>query len=137
MKTSLNRLLAAITLASGLALAAVPAQAASVADKIEALGIPKYIKVDSIKIARRNDFLVIQAEVVNTDNANQALYYRFKWLDDAGFTVGSEEGWKPVTIYGGQKKLIETMAPVPQATDFRLEMHAPDNKGLPKASSSN
>lgn len=126
-------LLASMLLAMGLCIGMVaPASAASVADKVEALGIPNQLKVDTIRVARRNDFLVIQAEIVNSSNDTQTLYYRFKWLDDAGFTVGSEEGWKPVTIYGGQKKLIDTMAPVPQATDFRLELHAPDNKGLPK-----
>lgn len=128
-----RRGIAGLLLAAGLCLSlAAPVQAASVADKVEALGIPNQLKVDTIRVARRNDFLVIQAEIVNSSNDTQTLYYRFKWLDDAGFTVGGEEGWKPVTIYGGQKKVLDTMAPVPQATDFRLELHAPDNKGLPR-----
>lgn len=102
----------------------------SITSKIETLGELNALKVSALRATRRNNFLVIQAEITNTDNNTQQLSYRFKWLDSAGFTVGSEEGWKPLLVYGGQKKLIDTMAPVPQATDFRLELHAPDNKGL-------
>lgn len=102
----------------------------SITSKIETLGELNALKVSALRATRRNNFLVIQAEITNTDNNTQQLSYRFKWLDSAGFTVGSEEGWKPLLVYGGQKKLIDTMAPVPQATDYRLELHAPDNKGL-------
>jgi uncharacterized protein YcfL len=123
----------AVLLAIGLSTAPL---AASVADKVEALGVPTFLKVDTIRMTRRNDFLVVQAEILNTDHKTQSLTYRFKWLDSAGFTVGGEETWKSVIIYGKQKKLLDTMAPVQQATDFRLELHAADNEGKSNTSNS-
>jgi uncharacterized protein YcfL len=106
------------------------AKAASVYDKVEQLGEMAFLRVDNIRFVRRDDFLNVQAELVNMSPYNQQLYYRYKWLDDAGFTVGGEETWKPVLIYGGQKKQLETIAPVPAATDFRLELQSPDNMGV-------
>jgi uncharacterized protein YcfL len=89
-----------------------------------------FLRVDSIRFARRGDLLNVQAELINMSPYNQQLFYRFRWLDEAGFTVGGEESWKPVLIYGAQKKLLETVAPVPAAVDFRLELQSPDNMGL-------
>jgi len=106
------------------------AEAQSVADKIEQLGQMTFLRVDSIRFARRGDLLNVQAELINMSPYNQQLFYRFRWLDEAGFTVGGEESWKPVLIYGAQKKLLETVAPVPAAVDFRLELQSPDNMGL-------
>lgn len=114
----------------------LPTQAASINDKVEQLGQISNLKVNAIRVVRRNDFLNIQAEVVNPTNSNEQLYYRFKWLDDSGFTVGGEETWKPLVINGGQKKLIETIAPQSSATDFRLELQSPNNKGVSSQSSS-
>lgn len=102
-------------------------QAAGAADKIEALGTPDHIKVEALRMVTRNGFLNVQAEIVNTSTANRTLYYRFKWLDSAGFAVGDEEPWKAVTLVGLQKKALQTMAMQPTATDFRLELQAPEN----------
>lgn len=126
--TNFRRFLLSV-LASASLLAGVDASAASAADKVEQLGQLRSLEVKSIRIVRRNDFLNVQADLLNTDRQTQQLYYRFKWFDDAGFTVGAEEGWKPVIVYGNQKKLIEAIAPVQTATDFKIELHSPDNNG--------
>lgn len=129
MKQTLRRMVTGSILVVFLA-TSVLVEAAGVADKVEQMGEMSYLKVDTIRLVRRNDLLNVQATLINTDNSNQQLYYRFRWLDDAGFTVGSEEAWKPALIYGGQKKVIETVAPTSAATDFRLEVHSPDNNGV-------
>jgi uncharacterized protein YcfL len=46
-------------------------------------------------------------------------------LDNAGFTVGEEEVWKPITLYGKQKQLVQALAPNPRVTDFRLVIQNP------------
>lgn len=103
------------------------AQAAGIADKLEQLGEMTYLKVSEMRVAKRDGLLAVQVEVTNTDASNQQLYYRFKWLDESGFSVWGEEVWKPVVIYGKQKKLINEIAPTPRATDFRMEVQSPKN----------
>lgn len=97
--------------------------AASAADKLEWLGSSGEIKVESIRLAKRNALLTVAADVLNTSNHGQTLYYRFKWLDEGGFTVGGEEGWKPVSFYGQQRQSLQSVAPSPAASDFRIELN--------------
>ncbi len=124
-----------LTLALGLPLA--PAYADSLASKLEQLGEMTYLKVTDLRVVRRNGLINIQAEVTNTSSSNERLFYRFKWLDDAGFSVWDEEPWKPVVIYGKQKHLITVVAPTPQATDFRLVLQSPNNTTTSSGSPSN
>ncbi len=129
MKITVIRKILMSALLSASVLLSVPVEAATIADKVEMLGVMDSLKVNTIRVVRREGFLNVQAEILNISNNPQQLYYRFKWLDDAGFTVGTEEGWKPEIVYGNQKKLIQTIAPVEAATDFRLEMNSPENSG--------
>lgn len=114
-----------LTLALGLPL--TPAYADSMASKLEQLGEMIYLKVTDLRVVRRNGLINVQAEVTNISASNERLFYRFKWLDDAGFSVWDEEPWKPAVIYGKQKHLITVVAPTPQATDFRLVLQSPNN----------
>ena len=102
----------------------------SISSRIEEQGKMTALKVTDLRAARRDNLLRIQAEITNTGNGNQQLYYRFKWLDQDGFSVWDDEPWKPVIIYGGQKQIINVVAPTFKATDFRLVLQSPDNKGL-------
>ena len=91
----------------------------------------KYLKVTDLRATRRDNLLRIQAEVSNTSNGNQQLYYRFRWLDQDGFSVWDDEPWKPLIVYGAQKQLISVVSPTFKATDFRLVLQSPDNQGQP------
>ena len=103
------------------------ASAAGIADKLEQLGEMTYLKVSEMRVAKRDGLLAVQVEVSNTDASNQQLYYRFKWLDESGFSVWGEAASKPVLIYGKQKKMINEVAPTPRASDFRMEVQSPNN----------
>jgi uncharacterized protein YcfL len=123
-------------LARGVLLAAVlgfsaMAQAASISltDRVEQLGEMKYLKLGAGRTAQRNGLLVVQVEMKNQDKGNQQLYYRFRWLDEAGLEVGGEEVWKPLKFIGLQKRTIESLAPVPNAVDFKMEVNSPANTG--------
>lgn len=115
-----------------LAMAAPVLQTASKESKLEQLGTMTYLKVADLRTVRRDGILNIQAEIFNESSRNQSLYYRFKWLDAAGFSVWDEEPWKPVIVYGKQKQLITTVAPTPKATDFRLVLQSPENTTEPR-----
>ena len=105
---------------------AAPTAAPSLNSKLDIIGNElTVVKVSDLRAAKRNDFLTVQAEMTNTDSSNRQIYYRFKWLDNAGFTVGEEEVWKPITLYGKQKQLVQALAPNPRVTDFRLVIQNP------------
>jgi uncharacterized protein YcfL len=126
MKT-LTKLFGLLGLLFALGLQAMPARADSMASKLEQLGEMTYLKITDLRAVKRDGLLIIQAEITNTSSSNERLFYRFKWLDDAGFSVWDEEPWKPLVIYGKQKQLINVVAPTPQATDFRLVLQSPNN----------
>ncbi|KZE33269.1 DUF1425 domain-containing protein [Crenobacter luteus] len=121
-----TRWVTALALATGL-VTVLPAQADSVASKTEPLGKMDNVKVDTIRLVRRNGLLNIQAEFVNQSSKNQVVFYRFKWLDDSGFSTWGEEVWKPITLYGTERKLLTEVAPTPNTTDFRLQLQSPEN----------
>jgi uncharacterized protein YcfL len=102
--------------------------ASTIASKIEEQGRMLYLTVSDLRAARRDNLLRIQAEITNVSADNQQLYYRFKWLDNDGFTVWDEEPWKPMIVYGRQKQIINVVAPTFKATDFRLVLQSPANE---------
>ncbi len=115
---------------SGDASVSPPATAApTIASKIEEQGKLMYLQVTDLRATKRDNLLRIQAEITNTGSRNQQLYYRFKWLDQDGFSVWDEEAWKPVIVYGAQKQTISAVSPTFKASDFRLILQSPSNWG--------
>ncbi|MBK7354741.1 DUF1425 domain-containing protein [Propionivibrio sp.] len=101
----------------------------SMASKLEEQGKMNNLKVTDLRATKRDNLLRIQAEITNLSTGNQQLYYRFKWLDQDGFTVWEDEPWKPMIVYGNQKQVINVVSPTFKATDFRLQLQSPDNRG--------
>lgn len=89
---------------------------------VKEMGKVKNIEVERVQKSRQKGFLVAKAELVNSSSSNQHINYRFEWLDDQGFPVGTEETWKSKLIYGGQTTYVNSTAPVTQAVDFRIEL---------------
>lgn len=104
---------------------AAPAAASSgIAAKLLVRGELQGLQAVDLRSQRRNDMLIVQAEILNTDTKDLRLYYRFRWLDAGGMQVGDGETWKPLVFLGKQSQLIKGTAYGPQATDFKLEMSA-------------
>ena len=95
--------------------------------KLAPMGEVEDIEVDTMRVARENGFLTVKVELRNDSHKNKGMYYRFAWLGDDGFPVAGEEAWKSLTLYGKQVSYLPAIAPVPQATDFRLEVQTPEN----------
>lgn len=93
------------------------------ASKVVTMGQLDDIEVRQMRVARENGFLTVNVALNNTSRSNQTLFYRFAWLDDSGFPVADEEGWKALPLYGKQAKFLPAIAPTPKATDFRFEAH--------------
>jgi uncharacterized protein YcfL len=96
--------------------------------KLESYGKMLYLEVTDVKEVERNGLLNMQVEITNKSRGNQQLFYRFKWLDAAGFVVWKEEPWKPLLIHGEQKHILTVVAPTPKATDYRLQLQSPKNR---------
>jgi len=106
--------------------APAPSYAASpgIAAKLMVRDSVRDLRVQSLRSQRRNDVMVVQAEMVNTSGLNSRLYYRFRWLDADGMQAGDDEAWKPLHFMGKQNQFVKGVAPGPQAADFRIEMSA-------------
>lgn len=117
--------------ACGLALASIavqaqtpPAVSAGMASKLIVRGDLQGLQMIDLRSQRKNDVMVVQAEITNTQPGDLRLYYRFRWTDVNGMQVGDGEVWKPLTFLGLQSHFIKGTAYGPQATDFLIEMSA-------------
>ncbi|MHA6198297.1 YcfL family protein [Pseudomonas wadenswilerensis] len=101
-----------------------PPAPGSAASKVAVMGKLKNIETGPMRVARENGFLTVKVALNNTSSSNKTLLYRFAWLGNDGFPVADEEGWKALSLYGSQSTVLPAIAPVPQATDFRLEVQS-------------
>lgn len=119
--------------AAGLALVALaggvsaqqhdPATPLAVASKVALRGEANSIAVREMRIVRKNDILVAQADMANMGRSDRTVFYRFKWLDNVGNQVGDGESWKQLGVLGLGQQTIKSVAPGGAATDFRIEMN--------------
>ena len=116
--------LMALALLAGCATPPPPAPG-SAASKVVALGNLKNMEIGPMRVARENGFMTVNVSLNNTSSYNKMMYYRFAWLGNDGFPVAEPEAWKSLTLYGSQSSFLPAIAPVPKATDFRLEVKTP------------
>ncbi|MBC3936384.1 YcfL family protein [Undibacterium rugosum] len=122
---AISALLAACWMAPAHAANDIPnASSAGIAAKLMVRGTLEGVQVVDLRSQRRNDVMVVQAEMLNLTDKDVRVYYRFRWTDAAGMQVGDGEVWKPLTILGRQSQLIKGTAYGPQASDFKIEMSA-------------
>ena len=76
-----------------------------------------------MRIVRKNDILVVQADMANMGRSDRTVFYRFRWLDNVGNQVGDGESWKQLTVLGLGQQTIKSVAPTGAAVDLRLEMN--------------
>lgn len=100
-----------------------PATPVAVASKIDLRGDAEGIAVREMRIVRKNDILVIQADLASQGRSDRTVFYRFRWLDSVGNQVGDGESWKQVAVRGLGQQTLKSVAPTGAATDFRLEMN--------------
>lgn len=95
----------------------------AVAAKVELRGDAFGVKVSEMRIVRKNDVLVVQADFYNTTKMNRTVFFRFRWVDGVGNQVGDGESWKQIGLYGLQQQTVKSVAPSSVATDLKLEMN--------------
>lgn len=110
-------------LAMGTALPNAQAQAPAAASRLEWRGEHKDVEVADLRSQRRGDMLVVQAQLHNRGEQNQTVYWRYRWLDEAGLQVGDPAAWQPLLVLGQQTQFLRGSAPSAAASDFRLELN--------------
>ena len=100
-----------------------PATPVAVASKVALRGEANNIAVREIRIVRKNDVLVVQADLANMGRSDRTVFYRFKWLDNVGNQVGDGESWKQLSMLGLGQQTVKSVAPTAAAVDLRLEMN--------------
>ena len=95
----------------------------AILSKLATRGDLKSVRVAEIRMARRNDMLVVEADFQNPERRDRFVYYRFRWLDGGGMQVGDGESWKQMPLLGQQLQPVKAVAPSPAAADFRLEFN--------------
>lgn len=81
------------------------------------------IAVREMRLVRKNDILVVQADLSNVGRTDRTVFYRFKWLDSVGNQVGDGESWKQLRVLGLGEQTVKSVAPSGAAVDLRLEMN--------------
>ena len=114
----------ACLLAAPLALAdAVPASVSpAVATKLAWRGEAPDMAVPEIRVARKGGFLSVQSDLRNGGEKDQALYYRYRWLDQHGNQVGDGDAWKQLNLFAKAQQTLKGTAPHLSVADFRLEL---------------
>ena len=100
-----------------------PPSPPAVAAKLATRGELKGIRVYEMRMVRRADVLVVEADIRNTENDDRFVFYRFKWVDTGGMQVGDGESWKQLKVMGQQTQTVKAVAPNSNGADFRLEFN--------------
>jgi len=100
-----------------------PATPPAVAAKVALRGPAQGIAITEMRLVRRNDVLVVQADFTNMEQPDRTVFYRFKWLDGVGNQVGDGEVWKQMRMLGLAQQTVTSVAPHAAAVDLRLEMN--------------
>jgi uncharacterized protein YcfL len=100
-----------------------PGTSLAVASKVMLRGDANGVRIPEIRAVRRNDVLIVQADLHNVGNTDRTVFYRFRWLDSVGNQVGDGESWKQMAVLGQGVQTIKSVAPMSSAIDFRVEMN--------------
>lgn len=70
-------------------------------------------------------FLRVQVTLQNKNREDFDCQYRFVWKDKDGLTLThAQSSWKPLVLHGKQNTIVEGVAPIGAATDFKLVIRA-------------
>lgn len=100
-----------------------PSTPLAVAAKVALRGDANGIAIREARLVRRNDILVVQADMANVGKTDRTVFYRYKWLDSVGNQVGDGESWKQIVVMGLGQTTVKSVAPTSAAVDFRIEMN--------------
>lgn len=99
-----------------------PQQAVNIDQKGRVTGEARSFRVTKMRTITVNNKLRVQVEVLNDRGRRDVLYYRMRWLDEAGEMIGQYEPWQTESFEGGQSSVLVLDAPSGKPADFRFEL---------------
>lgn len=76
---------------------------------------------------RVNGLLLVQFDLVNKRTFPQAFQWTIEWFDRAGMKIDyGPQHWTPARLAGGAAQTVKAMAPVPEATNWRMQVGSRD-----------
>lgn len=100
-----------------------PATPLAVASKVALRGEANGIAITEMRLVRKNDILIVQADLQSTVRGDRTVFYRYRWLDNIGNQIGDGESWKQLRVLGLGMQTVKSVAPTNAAVDVRLEMN--------------
>ena len=101
-----------------------PGQVAVIQPESRVVGSANNIHVTGLKTITNADSLIVEATIKNERGLRDILYYRLRWMDNAGVMLGQYEPWSTEAFDGFQESVITATSPYPHAADFRLEIRS-------------
>ena len=81
------------------------------------------IRIDDLKASFSGDLLVSHVSVTSTLNSALDVQYKFRWYDSQDIEIAPDGApWQPLTLYGGESKGLQAVAPNPTAKEFKIEI---------------
>ena len=72
---------------------------------------------------RREERLQLAVSMKSNIAYDQTLQYRVDWFDETGMPVEPDSGhWQPLVLHGGEQKVVQAVALLPSATQFRFSV---------------
>jgi uncharacterized protein YcfL len=99
-----------------------PPAPGSAASKLIFLNELSDISLGDLRSVPVNDFMTVEAELVNNSSDYTSLQYRFQWRDRSGMESGVEENWKVLNFSPSQAQRVKGIATSKKAADFRIEL---------------
>ncbi len=81
------------------------------------------LKIKQLKSNDINGMYQGKVIVENTRRSTQSLQYQFSWYNEGGEEIANDSySWLPFTIYGKDQRTLSSLAPSPNATNFRVNI---------------
>ena len=81
------------------------------------------LRVDNLVASFSGDLLVAHVSMTSTLNSALDVQYKFRWYDSQGVEVAPDGApWQPLTIFGGESKGLQDVAPNPTVKEFKIEI---------------
>jgi len=64
------------------------------------------------------DLLFAKVSLFNKTDKNQSLTYQFQWFSPDGFNQGNPTPWTPVELLPNMTKVVSSVAPTAQTTQY-------------------
>ena len=80
------------------------------------------VDVIDVRTQRQAGFLQVQLTVQNNRGGDLELEYSDEWMDQNGFTVDAQGGWKGTRLGRGETRTLDLQATAPTAVSVRVNL---------------